>query len=462
MSSKRAATDGSPSASTLSLPHPQQSPRGSIVSASQIDKTLSQTLDQINQHASHTDTLTTFNEYTSPPLSSSSGDGKGFAGELQGGLSGLYSRFRVSVGNFRDIVNHTAENAALDEQSTRIPKQAPSPSSPTSTTRSKPQNLWSPNLPINAEDSVLSHTPAREESEISPPADQERAVKPTKLALGAPTSQVKATLTPSLPLKSPLASLAPPTTVVSPAVAEANVADGRVDYRILSKDTVTSATFASKAEEQLNETFNKQNSPAVLPDPFTSLASDAGAEAYSRTVAEHTSEAAHKLKDERTSQEIEEQANDENSTAQGVNYFTPNEQPLRPPTIVTHPGTPQTAPLRAPQVATTDFPGNTPVRASAPSTPAMASPASAQSLTQSQQSLDQKKGDTSSSRTTNSQIRMANPKWQDFDGLSKGLAPQIRNRILSKDFWMKDENARDCFYCGDAFSTFRRKHHCSK
>ncbi|KAF1343613.1 hypothetical protein BDV97DRAFT_323453 [Delphinella strobiligena] len=35
-----------------------------------------------------------------------------------------------------------------------------------------------------------------------------------------------------------------------------------------------------------------------------------------------------------------------------------------------------------------------------------------------------------------------------------------RRRVLSKEFWMKDENARDCFHCGNAFSTFRRKHHC--
>ncbi|KAF4549648.1 1-phosphatidylinositol 3-phosphate 5-kinase fab1-like protein [Elsinoe fawcettii] len=36
----------------------------------------------------------------------------------------------------------------------------------------------------------------------------------------------------------------------------------------------------------------------------------------------------------------------------------------------------------------------------------------------------------------------------------------LKRRVVSKEFWMKDENARDCFYCGDAFSTFRRKHHC--
>jgi 1-phosphatidylinositol-3-phosphate 5-kinase len=37
---------------------------------------------------------------------------------------------------------------------------------------------------------------------------------------------------------------------------------------------------------------------------------------------------------------------------------------------------------------------------------------------------------------------------------------QMRRRILDREFWMRDENARDCFNCGDAFTTFRRKHHC--
>lgn len=42
------------------------------------------------------------------------------------------------------------------------------------------------------------------------------------------------------------------------------------------------------------------------------------------------------------------------------------------------------------------------------------------------------------------------------------MLSQNRSRVLSKEYWMRDENARDCFYCGDSFSTFRRKHHCRK
>lgn len=37
---------------------------------------------------------------------------------------------------------------------------------------------------------------------------------------------------------------------------------------------------------------------------------------------------------------------------------------------------------------------------------------------------------------------------------------RLRSRLLAKEFWMKDENAKDCFRCGEIFTTFRRKHHC--
>ncbi|KAB8336681.1 hypothetical protein FH972_020992 [Carpinus fangiana] len=43
---------------------------------------------------------------------------------------------------------------------------------------------------------------------------------------------------------------------------------------------------------------------------------------------------------------------------------------------------------------------------------------------------------------------------------SSVLLHEMRRKVLSRDFWMKDENAKVCFRCGDQFSTFRRKHHC--
>lgn len=42
----------------------------------------------------------------------------------------------------------------------------------------------------------------------------------------------------------------------------------------------------------------------------------------------------------------------------------------------------------------------------------------------------------------------------------KIVVNKLRSKLLNKEFWMRDENAKDCFHCGEPFSTFRRKHHC--
>ena len=42
-----------------------------------------------------------------------------------------------------------------------------------------------------------------------------------------------------------------------------------------------------------------------------------------------------------------------------------------------------------------------------------------------------------------------------------GLAlRQLRTGKLTREFWMKDENCKECFLCMKTFTTFRRKHHC--
>lgn len=43
---------------------------------------------------------------------------------------------------------------------------------------------------------------------------------------------------------------------------------------------------------------------------------------------------------------------------------------------------------------------------------------------------------------------------------TNSLIDEMRRKVLSRDFWMKDENAKACFNCGDPFTAFRRKHHC--
>src|SRR5580700_7400782 len=87
------------STSGLLLPRSRRGSVASITGSPQVDKEqLAHALDAIHNSASQSETLTTFNEFASPPASSSSVEPKGIAGELlQNGLSGLYSRFRGAV-----------------------------------------------------------------------------------------------------------------------------------------------------------------------------------------------------------------------------------------------------------------------------------------------------------------------------------------------------------------------------
>jgi len=92
-------SNGPPSLNPLGL----RSRRGSLASLSgsaAVDKEqLAQALDKIHNTASHSETLTTFNEFASPPPPSANTESKGIAGDImQNGLSGLYSRFRGAVG----------------------------------------------------------------------------------------------------------------------------------------------------------------------------------------------------------------------------------------------------------------------------------------------------------------------------------------------------------------------------
>jgi 1-phosphatidylinositol-3-phosphate 5-kinase len=41
-----------------------------------------------------------------------------------------------------------------------------------------------------------------------------------------------------------------------------------------------------------------------------------------------------------------------------------------------------------------------------------------------------------------------------------GILKRLRGEGINKDYWMKDENCKECYECKLPFNTFRRKHHC--
>src|SRR5215469_9667180 len=100
--------DSSPSASSIALPlsPSRRDSKGSSVSRSALDQeTLSLALDQIHNTALRSDALITFGECANTPHRTVGGEGKGIAGDLvYGGISGLYSRIKASVGAAKDVV----------------------------------------------------------------------------------------------------------------------------------------------------------------------------------------------------------------------------------------------------------------------------------------------------------------------------------------------------------------------
>ncbi|KAL9612135.1 MAG: hypothetical protein Q9167_003251 [Letrouitia subvulpina] len=516
MTTKPEASDASPSASTLFLPQLHHTRRASVASLSSIataDRgTLSQALDQINQHASQTESLTTFNEYTSPPLSSSGGEGKGIASELQGGLSGLYNKFRASVGNVRDRVALAGDSGGGDETSVKSPNLIPSSS--TSVAWSKGHGVKSSTSSVNPGSSETVDTSGQQssfgrEDEQIPTSNPSQAARPPRLPLGSASNMsFKGSLTPNGPFQSHLPPVAMATTLVSPATAEVNVRAGtevKSSSSSVSQGVVYSHSI-SQAEEHLSGTAKKQKIAGLTPElplspllvrdsPEPSPIHSTFSKSDQKSEKPPVSVGRTPLRDEKAARTSTEGAGGtalpDSGTVPEIDYFTPPKNVLEVPKIITHPGSPQIGsadesndgshnrgtsgyenagsyqhlelPAHISQKTTQYYSHlKSSIRTPQPTSTAFSVVSSIGSPTQRSSNSDEseylvhQRGGSQSSRA---RIPMKPlPKHM----VSRQEFNQAKGKVLNKEYWMKDENARDCFYCGDSFSTFRRKHHCSK
>lgn len=490
----------SPSTSSILLPLRRGS-LSSLSNASQIDKDiLAQALDQIHSNASQTETLTTFNEYTSPPSSSSGTDGKGIASELQGGLSGLYSRIRASVGNVRDIVTPATEGGA-DEQSLRS-SQHGTPGATSSTTQLDAVKLSSPPAPTLHPPRKSLGVKQQATSERVVPAGEMKDIDPytktSKLSLGNLGGSSQPISSTSSALHSPL----PPLTqgalgmAVRPAVAEINVSatkerdpSGNVPSNGASMNLAIPQMpgLGSRIEPQLSDGHK-------LQAPRTTLESAMIAASRSS----HTSKGK-ELKAARESGS----ATDDYFFHSGFDAIDDLVQPpTKPqsnvtknssdgPRIITNPATPRDDFSETPTGVKKDDSSFEPSkdrlyqRLEIPKQKSSAPPPAGQSGSRDRRSSQKssveiaakapyaapRQGGVSGEQIGEYDVRQIvsslHPKVsgappQDDDPRTMNVFSQIKSKLLNKEYWMRDENARDCFYCGDPFSTFRRKHHCSK
>ena len=497
----------------------RRSRRGSIASlssTSQIGKdSLAETLDQIHSTASQSDTLTTFNEYTSPPSSSAAIEGKGITSELQGGLSGLYSRLRASVGNVKEIVTTYGDDNIEDDTSTKSPRlAAPSPTP----TRQRHDGIKSSSNSVFSGRDEPNVTGARQLSQERTTTEyfaQDRLVKqrPANLVADAVGVTSRGSSTSNIALRSPV-TLPVVAAAVSPAVVEVNVnavkdrdliEEPAVKEKATIRNPHKASTESHKVDSKLPSNTVQQKAgqpqirighhPEVNLSPLQSskvilsgsasiptveeperdningnghnlrVGQDSVTEISRETSRQNTLNGseismaielredpnkaapggleAHKTKDASTDEipvfgNIERKTTHDSSTLGNAKNRKHQhiEIPLLRPTVA-----PMNSRPRAPDVSLT--------RASSDAT------ATTLISTSLSRAPDQRQSHG------NNQDYVRRHQARDAS-LVNAAKPQARSKVLNREYWMRDENAKDCFYCGDQFSTFRRKHHCSE
>lgn len=441
---------------------------------SQLDKTvLAQTLDQIHHTASQTESLTTFNEYTAPPPVTSGTDGKGIASDLQGGLSGLYSRIRASVGTVRDIVTHAHDESADDKslksptasttrtilETVKVSSPGPNPTTPT-TARS-----------VDTVQQLQIGRPAPEVESI----DKEIPTKQSRISSGVVGAPLQNAFAASSISPAPLAPVAQAVVVTAARSGVVEVNMGATKEREASGDKLlisASNPPSQKATIGLRpETYlaNKQN-PRIIETSRT-IESSVTSHKFQASGAssEGSGDGARRTSDKNTCKDAEAAWNapvQTSSRSQSTTTRSVNDSPR----VIMSPATSRDDPFQdgptggkkdGPTLATSkeshyqhlDLPAHR--SALSPQNKPLVSRERRSQLNPSFQFAIKPP-------LASSELKPQANSQQDDDPKSMNVFSQIKSKILNKEYWMRDENARDCFYCGDPFTTFRRKHHCSK
>lgn len=480
-------------------------------------------LDHIHNAAYQSESLTLFEEFTSPPISSSASDEKGLSEELQGGLSGLYSRFRTSVGGVRDIVSggkpadkNTTENPTVKPPASERSLVKPAsdlagssadhlPSQPTSLQGSRLQSPVAANFqsqqdpapPINTgRRSRISSKSGSVSSKTSIPPSP--GIKPGIAPLTKTTGTVAAaepTITQrhvnvigephhsrsssvNVPFQAPFQG------VHSAESASVGSKEGAVDLSMsqtssllsqkLSNSPVLSGKIHDHHEDQGQSSSKELHAPAThTPDNHSrkSVSTDPQRppESTSQTAMLRSSKQAEPSQDH-VSQHLADRSNSRTSsrydeprasisTSTSLSRLSSRDEATYHPDPIS---------TKATGVAREGKDASEPPKIIFPD---QSSDKKSQNRAGRLPGYDMSRTSTAGTMTTISSLPPLRTKIdqatsqpsrvsRQMNAGGDGVLSQLRSKLLSRDFWMRDENAKDCFHCGDPFTTFRRKHHC--
>ena len=525
MASHKSIGTPSPSTSSAFLPLGRRSRRSSHASYNtQADREqLHEALDQAHLAEYHSPTLTTFNEFTEPP-SPATVDNKSLVGDLQGGLSGLYSKFRASVGGMRDIVgsSKTSDLASSDTPPAGSPKTASFSSNViglgSAETVPPEQSSMQDSSRVQPSSTETNQLPHDGVGNISAP-------KSSRLPSKANSISSKSSTLPRDAVKSPLAPLPtiPTSGKADPTVTELNVNAIR---DALHHNRSNSGTLSISALQRADSpSLERKDSPiftstsSLSQDPTVSRASRSPELMAKAARDPHRHKEGLELGDATRLPPPRELPTFDrpNSLSKGpLNHDRDGLTELDTSFLPTHQkgksgdggSEPSLAHRESYQSEAGPPANNSPITTSVTNSTSMLS--TGESSTQDNKtpttldtsiSLTDKElpsvhsskdsimrqydrsaprsnqprlpgfdlsrktsSGTADSRSTAavSQATSDSIENRSFDRLSRQHRTQTggKSRLLSREFWMRDENAKDCFYCGEPFTTFRRKHHC--
>ena len=454
------------------LPLGLRSRRGSLASASgstAVDKEqLAQALDKIHSTASHSETLTTFNEFASPPPSSTHTESKGIAGDImQNGLSGLYSRFRGAVSGGKERAGAVPVNKGDQESIDSLSIHSQNAGGSTSKgsiapTREDSAASASP-VQLSTASSRLQSPTTSSFAGLSSEA-QSQAMKSSRASLGSTPATTPTTTKSgpsSRPSITPMTKATAPSAVV-PTVAPVNVSafkdgeKGRKSIEPQSMDGLSSKS-TGKHENLANFSFDPMNRPVRGALDGSVVSEDE----LDETNGVETGESlpSHEFVGGDGSLEMGRKPLEASKTASSALSSLRATDSSRKNTSSRFPDGPK-RPAAIERIAQSHLPGYQASRASSTDrSTAETSPIN----TSAHNSVRHESFSVDETPQHSYLGRLRIPGTTTNEGAPEAVntkLEQMRKQVLSKEFWMADEICKECFLCGDAFSAFRRKHHC--
>ncbi|KAF3004268.1 1-phosphatidylinositol-3-phosphate 5-kinase [Curvularia kusanoi] len=416
---------------------------------------LHETLNQLHQTASHSGSLTTFDDLTAPPAPVAAGEPKGIE-LVQGGLSGLYSRIRASVGGSKDAANDGTDSLSSGSRVRNSSRTSVLGRSPGGTSVSSPVVVSVPSPRLQSPSTAAF-------PDLPPPPSRDSTVS-------------NATFTSKLSLNGSRNSFQ--TTRSRPSIVTNND-PGR---SLREDDSFAHSPVSTHSRTQSTPAFDLPRTGSVKD--FAPSASSSRSPRFApvrddgprrkRSNMEYGAQESDDTEDDMVVVDSDKPVDTTGykfppDAVRDSPSFRPEGQfqSARPaavnPKDQSDNGSEDTA---KPLVSAN---ARTPVIASEPQRPPLVKVGPSH-LPGFQTSRTSSSDGISSVITTSTMRTPTVPPIKEIqrqahaspavNSMPRSAFAQMRRKILDREFWMRDENAKDCFNCGDAFTTFRRKHHC--